>query len=192
MPSPTSQPRRKRYNVRWQARLDAETHTKLQALAQAFHRKRAQILRHVMQWALADTHGWTVDRTIPAAVHPVTLLMDPELCQQVQDAAAAHGGSVAAWVRQAMRQVTPEDFPPSWRAGDSAARSHESGYFRRKFGLCLDEETSRKLEALMHTFDRSAAEIIRALIAQATPEDFPTSWRVAVAAHRQERNTWTL
>jgi predicted transcriptional regulator len=148
MPSPTPQPRHRRDHIRWQARLDAETHAKLQALAQTFHRTQAQILRHVMPWALAHTHSWTVEQSIPAAAHPVTLLMDPELCQQVQDTAAAHGVSVAAWVRQAMRQVTPEDFPPSWRAGDSTARSHESAYFHRKCGLRLDEETSRTLEAL--------------------------------------------
>jgi hypothetical protein len=71
-------------------------------------------------------------------------------------------------------------------AGDIATRSHESGYFRRKFGLRLDAVTSRKLEALMHTFDRSAAEIIRALIAQATPEDFPQSWHMAVSERRPQ------
>ena len=41
----------------------------------------------------------------------------------------------------------------------------------------------------MHTFERSAAEIIRALIAQATPEDFPTNWQVALGEHRQEKHT---
>jgi hypothetical protein len=76
-----------------------------------------------------------------AAVHRVSLLMGPELLRQVQDA-AAHGVSVAAWVRQAMRQVTPEDFPPSWRAEASTARAHESGYFHRKLGLRLDAVTS--------------------------------------------------
>jgi predicted transcriptional regulator len=42
-------PRQRRYSVRQQARLDAETHAKLEALATALHRKRAQVLRHVMQ-----------------------------------------------------------------------------------------------------------------------------------------------
>jgi hypothetical protein len=186
MPSLTPQPRHRRYTVRWQARLDAETHAKLQKLAQDFHRKRAQILRHVMPWALAHTHGRTVDQSIPAAVHPVTLLMDPELLQQVQDAAAVHAVSVAAWVRQAMRQVTPEDFPPSWRAEEAAARAHESGYFHRKLGLRLDAVTSRKLAAFMHTFERSAAAIIRELIAQATPEDFPPSWHMAAIEPRPQ------
>jgi hypothetical protein len=68
MPSLTPQPRHRRYTVRWQARLDAEAHAKLQELAQDFHRKRAQILRHVMPWALARTHAWTVAQSSPAAV----------------------------------------------------------------------------------------------------------------------------
>jgi hypothetical protein len=91
---------------------------------------------------------------------------------------------VAAWVRQAMRQVTPEDFPPSWRGVDSAARSHESGYFRRKFWLRLDEATSAKLGVLTETLGRPAAEVMRQLIAQAKLESFPPSWHVAVEEHR--------
>jgi hypothetical protein len=39
---------------------------------------------------------------------------------------------------------------------------------------------------LMHTFDRSAAAIIRQLIAQARPEEFPERWHLAVREHRQE------
>jgi hypothetical protein len=42
------QPRHVRYSVRHQARLDAETHVKLEELAAAFHRKRSAILRSVM------------------------------------------------------------------------------------------------------------------------------------------------
>jgi hypothetical protein len=37
-----------------------------------------------------------------------------------------------------------------------------------------------KLQVFMQTFDRSAAEIIRQLIAQASPEDFPQSWHLTV------------
>jgi predicted transcriptional regulator len=184
-PSPEPQPRRRRYSVRYQARLNAETHAKLEALANTFHRKRAAILRYVMQWGLAYTTAWTVDPSIPDCPHLVHMLVDPELCQQVQEAADVHGTSVAAWLRHAMRQVTPDDFPPSWRAEETAVRSHDSGYFRRKFGLRLDNVASRKLEALTLTFDRSADEIIRQLIAQAAPDDFPQSWQLAVDEERQ-------
>jgi hypothetical protein len=49
-PPRVSYPRHVRYSVRHQARLDAETHAKLEELADAFRRKRAAILRFVMQW----------------------------------------------------------------------------------------------------------------------------------------------
>jgi predicted transcriptional regulator len=142
-----------------------------------------------MQWALAHTQGWTVNPAIPDRPHLVHMLVDSELLQQVQDAAAAHGTSVSAWVRQGMRQVTYEDFPASWRAGDIARRSHDSGYYERRFQLRLDQATQRKLEALMQTFHRSAAEVIRQLIAQAAPEDFPQSWHLAVEEHHQRGTT---
>jgi hypothetical protein len=72
-------------------------------------------LRFVMQWGLAHTRGWTVDPSIPASVHLAPLLITPELLQQIQDAADAYGVSVAAGLRHAIRQVTAEDFPVSWR-----------------------------------------------------------------------------
>jgi hypothetical protein len=111
---------RLRYRVRRQARLDGDTHAKLEALAKTFHRKRAAILRYVLHWGLAHSQGWTLDRSIPATAHPVTMLVEPELLQQVQAAATAHRVSVAAWERHAMRQVTPEDFPASWCGGETA------------------------------------------------------------------------
>jgi hypothetical protein len=43
-------------------------------------------------------------------------LLEPDLLQRVQDVAAAHRASVAAWVRHALRQVTPDDFPAAWQA----------------------------------------------------------------------------
>jgi hypothetical protein len=42
----------------------------------------------------------------------------------------------------------------------------------------LDAVTSHTLEVFTQTFDRSAAEIIRQLILQARPEDFPQRWRM--------------
>lgn len=103
------------------------------------------------------------------------MLVDPEVLQPVQDAADAHGASVAVWLRQALRRVTLGDFPASWRAGNMAARSHDSGYDDHTFGLRLDEVTSRTLEILTQTFQRSAAEMIHQLMAQAPPEDVPQS-----------------
>ena len=179
-PPRAPQARHVRYSVRHQARLDVETHTKLEELAAAFPRKRSAILRYVMQWGLTQTGGWTVNMAVPSTVHTVGMLLEPELLQQVQDAAAIHGVSMAAWLREAMRRVTPEDFQESWRARETAPRSHESGNYNRKFGMRLNEVTWRTLEGFTTTFQRPAAEIIRQLIAQARPEDFPPSWQLAV------------
>jgi hypothetical protein len=136
-----------------------------------------------MDWGLTHTQGWTVDQSISAAMPPVAVLLEPELLQQIKDA-AAHGASVAAWVRQALRQVTIEDFPGSWRAGVAGVRSHESGCYQRRFMLRLDEETSKKLDTLTRGFDRPAAEVIRHLIAKAKAEDFPLSWQVLAGDDR--------
>lgn len=179
------QARHVRYSVRHQARLDAETSAKLQELAAAFHRKHSAILRYVMQWGLAQAQEWTIDQSLPDIVQTVGMLLEPELLQQVQEAAAAHGTTVAAWVRHAMRQVTIEDFPASWRAQKTTSRSHDSGAYHRRFMLRLNEETSHKLETLTRAFDRPAAEVIRQLITQAQPRDFPQSWHLATDEQRQ-------
>jgi hypothetical protein len=152
-PPPGPQPRQWRYSVRQQARLDRETQAKLEALATALHRKRSAILRYVMQWALAHTTAWTIDASIADRPHLVHILVEPDPLHQVQEAAESHSVPVAAWLRQAMRQVTLEEFPASWREGKSVPRSHESGYYDRKFGLRLDAVTSDKLEVLTQTFD---------------------------------------
>jgi hypothetical protein len=113
---------------------------------------------------------------LPDRPHLVHMLVDPELLQQVQEAADAHEVSVAVWPPHAMRQVTRADFPTRWGTGATPIRSHASGYYDRRFQLRLDPDTQTKLGTLMQTFDRSAAELIRQLIAQATPKDFPSSW----------------
>jgi predicted transcriptional regulator len=180
--------------VRYQARLDAETQATLEDLAKTLHRKRGEILRHVMQWGLTHGDAWTIDRSSPASMHLVPVLLEPTLQQQVQDAAAAHGVTAAAWLRQALRQVTIGDFPDSWRAGETTPRSHDSGYYGTRFMLRLDETTISKLQHLVEHFDKPRAEVIRQLIVQATPEAFPQSWQLAVKERRQRhgrvRDVW--
>jgi hypothetical protein len=188
--SPSNQgPRQRCDTVRHQARLDASTLATLEELTSTFHRKRSAILRYVLQWGLTHTTGWTIDRALVVVVPPVPVLLEPELLEQVQEAAAAHGVSMAAWLRYAMRQVTINDFPESWRAGETGLRSHESDYYDRKFGLRLDEVISRQLGVLTQAFHRPAAELIRQLIAQVKPEDFPQSWHLAVGEHQQEQDS---
>ena len=59
-PSRAPQPRQRRYSAHLQARLDAETHAKLEVLTATFHRKHSAIVRCVMQWGLHHSTGWTV------------------------------------------------------------------------------------------------------------------------------------
>src|SRR5262245_28662828 len=69
-------PRHVRYSVRHHARLDTETHAKLEKLAAAFHRKRSAILRFVMQWGLTQIRGWTVDMAVPSTVRTDGMLLE--------------------------------------------------------------------------------------------------------------------
>ena len=172
------QPRHVRYRVRHQAPLDAATHAKLEELARTFHRKRSAILRSVMPWGLTQTQGWTVEMTVPGTVHTLSMLLEPELLQQLHEAATTYGTSIAAWVRHAMRQVTLEDFPEHWQTGETAIRSHDSRYDGQRFLLRLNETTAKKLQHLVEQFGRPRAGIIRQLITQATTEAFPPSWQL--------------
>jgi hypothetical protein len=92
------------------ARLDAETGAKLEALATAFQKKHARILRYVMLWGLSHTQKWNIDPSIPDRTHLVHMLVDRELYRQVHEAADAHGTSVSAGIRHAMRLVIPTTF----------------------------------------------------------------------------------
>ncbi len=49
--------------------------------------------------------------------------------------------------------------------------------------LRLDETSQTKLQHLIQQFGASKAHIIRQLITQAAPEDFPPSWRMKAAEH---------
>ena len=186
MPSTPSQPRHKRFSIRWQARLDPDTYAKLHELAQRLHRKQAQILRHVMMWALDHPHTWSPDHQRPDSTRLVHMLIDPELCQRVQDVAGGQSVSVAAWVRQAMRHMTREDFPASGRAGGLSRRSHESGRNRRCLLGRLENKTWHRLETLARVFACPAAGGIRQLTGQASFEDLPGSRSLARGARGKE------
>jgi predicted transcriptional regulator len=54
--------------------------------------------------------------------------------------------------------------------------------------LRLDAPTWARLEELASHFDASHAAIIRQLIIQATLDEFPPSWHVAVQEYQQESN----
>ena len=81
----------------------------------------------------------------------------------------------------ASREIGLTDFPTSWQEATPRERSHDSGTYGKRFMLRLDDLTREKLEDLSSHFDTSAAEIIRHLITQAKPKDFPKSWHMRAA-----------
>jgi predicted transcriptional regulator len=175
------------------ARLDTLTRAKLEELANQFHRSRAAVLRQVMRWGLSREPSGRVNRDEARDLgRHLFFLVESKLHQQVRKAAEADGVDVARWLRHLLRAITAIDFPASWRAGDAprrgttGGRSHNSRAYGQRFMLRLDETTRETLERLSRHFDKSSAEIIRQLVAQATPEDFPERWQLAV----RERRHW--
>ena len=80
-----------------------------------------------------------------------------------------------------VRQITIQDFPTSWQEATPSERSHDSHTYTERFMLRLDEPSQTKLQQLIKQFGASKAAIIRHLIAQAEPEDFPKSWQMKAA-----------
>jgi hypothetical protein len=103
-------------SIRMDALLDAMTRVKVDDLAARFHRPRAAVLRQIMHWGLR--HGRTTpsdENASPGSVRHLYLNVDAVLQEQVATAAAATGGTIAAWVRQIVCQITLTDFPASWQ-----------------------------------------------------------------------------
>ena len=84
-------------------------------------------------------------------------------------------------------QVSVADFPASWQEAQSKERSHDSRTYNTRFMLRLDDPPTEKLETCQRTSDASTAEIIRHLIAQAKPEDFPKSWQMRAAERHAQQ-----
>jgi hypothetical protein len=64
-------------------------------------------------------------------------------------------------------------------------RSRDSRYYGKRFMMRLDPQTWEKLEGLSMHFDKSIAEVIRQLVAQAKLEDFPRTWPKASGGTRR-------
>jgi predicted transcriptional regulator len=161
------------------ARLDAVTRAKVDDLAKHFHQPRAAVVSHIMHWGLS--RGQAEMRDGGASEGPVRhlhLYVEIELHEQVEQAATAAGMKIAPWLRAMVRQITLTDFPASWQVERSEKRSHDSPMYGTRFMLRLDETAQTKLQQLITQFGTSKAHIIRQLIVQATPEDFPTSWHM--------------
>ena len=84
-------------------------------------------------------------------------------------------------------QVTIEDFPTSWQEATPRERSHDSRIYTARFMLRLNQTSSLKLQDLVDHFHVPKAQIIRQLIAQAEPEDFPKSWQMRAAERHAPR-----
>ena len=186
---PDPQPRR---SIRMDAGLDAQTRAKLEDLATQFGRSRAAVLRHVMDWGLRRKHPGPIDDTTSNPVQHLFFIVGPELHRQVKDAAQSAGVDVAPWMRHMMRRVTTADFPESWRAGKingrkpEGQRSHDSRQYWKRFMLRLDDQVSARIEEFATYFGAPHAEVIRQLIMQATLDNFPQRWHLAVEERRQE------
>jgi predicted transcriptional regulator len=177
------------------ASLDAKTRAKLESLATGFQRSRAAVLRQVLQWELGQ--AGPIASKVPRRLASFFFIVDAKLHQQVKDAAQAAGVDVAPWLRHMMRQVRQADFPKSWQARTTerrtptAQRSHDSRRYWKRFMLRLDDQAGTRLEELASHFDESNAAIIRQLIVQATLEDFPPSWHLAVGERRRRQRRRT-
>jgi hypothetical protein len=112
------------------------------------------------------------------------LYVPSDLHEQVEKAAAAAGLKTAPWLRHLVRHITITDFPTSWQEATPRQRSHESRTLTARFMLRLDEPSQTKLQQLINQLDASKAAIIRHLITQATPENFPKRWQLQAAERR--------
>jgi predicted DNA-binding protein len=184
-PLPDHRPGQQRAAVRTDARLDAATRQNVDDLATRFDRPRAAVLCQIMAWGLSRAQPAHLDQgESPGPVRHLYLYVPSELHEQVEKAAAAAGVKAAPWLRHMVRQVTITDFPASWQEATPGQHSHDSRIYTERFMLRLDDLTREKLKNLSTHFDTSAAEMIRHLIAQANPEDFPTSWQLRAAERR--------
>jgi hypothetical protein len=113
--------------------------------------------------------------------------VESDLQAHVQQAATAAGVNMAQWLRHMVRQIAITELPASWREEPSGERSHDSHDDDTRFMLRLDEPSRVKLEELVERFNVSKAEIIRQVIIQATPEDFPKSWHMKAAERRAQQ-----
>jgi hypothetical protein len=171
------------------ARLDQMTRAKMDALAARFHQPRAAVLCHIMQWGM--NHGRTGlidDDGSHSPVRHLHLHVASELYERVEKAATAAGVNIAPWLRHMVRRISITDFPVSWQEEASDERSHDSREYDRRFMLRLNKVSSRQLQGLIDYFQVSKAAVIRQLIVQATPEDFPQSWQMR-AGSRARRST---
>jgi hypothetical protein len=172
------------------ARLNATTRSKGDELAKRFHQLRAAVVCYIMRWGLSRGSTEIFDGgASEGPVRHLSCYVDTALHARVEKAAMAAGVKIAPWLRATVRQITMTDFPPSWQSVTFEERSHDSHSYDTRFMLRLDEAAQTKLQRLISYFGVSKADIIRQLLVQATPEDFPNSWYLR-AAERSMHPIW--
>jgi predicted DNA-binding protein len=182
---PNHKPNQPPSSIRTDARLDPATRQKVDNLSQHFGRPRAAVLCQTMEWGLGREQTGPLDQgDAQGPVRHLYLYVASALYERVEKAAIATGMKIAPWLRHMVRQITITDFPRSWQEERSEKRSHDSHTYDTRFMLRLDEPSQTKLQQLIKPFGASKADIIRQLIAQAKPEDFPPSWQMKVHERR--------
>jgi hypothetical protein len=173
---------RPRNSIRIDARMDQMRRANVDDLAKRFHQPRAAVLSQIMQWGLSYGQRGTLDGgASEGPVRHLYLYVESELYARVEKAVTAAGAKIVPWLRAMVRQITLTDFPPSWQEATAGKRSHDSQIYDTRFMLRLDKSAQTKLQHLISHFGASKADIIRQLLVQATPEDFPNSWQKRAA-----------
>jgi predicted DNA-binding protein len=177
-----------RSSIRTDARLDAAKRQNVDDLATRVDRPRAAVLCQIMEWGLSRAQPAHLDQgESPGPVRHLYLYVASDLHEHVEKAAAAAGVKAAPWLRHMVRQITITDFPASWQEMTPRERSHDSRTYTTRFMLRLDESSQTKLEQLIRQLGVSKADIIRQLIAQAKPENFPPSWQMRATERRAQQ-----
>jgi predicted transcriptional regulator len=175
-------------SIRLDARLDATTRAKVDDLARYFGRPRAAVLCHIMHWGLVREPMDIGDQgNAQGPVHHLYCYVDSHLYAAVRKVTTTARVTIAPWLRHMVRQITVADFPGSWREERLEERSHDSRDYGARFMLRLDAASETTLQRLAEQFHVPRAAIIRQLLAQATPDTFPTSWHLRVAERHGEQ-----
>jgi hypothetical protein len=177
-----------RSSIRTDARLDAATRQNVDDLATRVDRPRAAVLCQIMAWGLSRAQPAHLNQgESPGPVRHLSLYVASDLHAHVEQAAAAAGVKAAPWLRHMVRQITITDVPASWQEATPRERFHDSRTYTTRFMLRLDESSQTKLQQLITQFGASKADLIRQLIAQAKPEDFPKGWQMRAAERHVPR-----
>jgi len=139
IPLPDHTPDQSSQSIRMDARLDQTTRANVDDLAKRFHRPRAAVLSQIMQWGLRRAQTGSFDQgDAQGPVRHLSLYVDSELHERVQNAATAAGVKTPSWLRHMVRQSTPGRIArssallvgstPSWHAQASIFPEQISRY----------------------------------------------------------------